>query len=290
MEVPSYTPIDDSTLHQNITQSERSHMIHNFFDYRTKSDMIENMENDTSFLASLKQKVLPLPSGDSDPMAFLDNIISNVYTYMEDETQTGLAGKQQEVNTREVILQTTYDETSNLYQGIYVILVGLLVAVLLAAITAGRSMMGEKLYLALFWVLLISYIIYVIYLFDLFFVRDGVQKIWNYIRFGRIDLGEVNFDIRIDQGSSYIQRQCAMKKAEEEKNEPLQKSKDTLPVANELAFVKDFSRKGEKTDNVYYRDRSSTLQRVYPTDLGNQSVYYPDQDGAVLYERPTDRL
>lgn len=285
METLPFTSITDPQLHQSVTQEERSHMIRNFFDYRTEAppEVHESMVNSTF-----------QPTTTSGVDATISQVLTNVYQYVGEEANQGLEEKQREINARDVILQTTHDETSNLYLAIYTILVGIFVAVLISAVTAAKTIIGERLYRVLFWILIISYVIYVIYIYDLFFVKDSIQQILNYIKYGRIEIGKVDLTVRLENGSSYAQRQCAMKKAEEDKNKPMvvTKEDDEGPVANPSAFITDFTRPNgsSEADHVYYRDTHSTIQRVYPTTTGSQNVYYPDQNNRVLYQTPTSRL
>ncbi len=166
------------------------------------------------------------------------------------------------------------NNTSLLYNYIYSIFITILVIIILGIITYLKNVLNinENMYMTLIILTLLSYIFYIMYLFNVMYIQDSINKIINFIRTGRFEFGEIKLG-KIPQ-SVYIQQLCKKKKALEALEEEDQNMNSKL--MNGSKFLDSIN-----TDNdaYFYNDGNAPKQQLLPNVTNNKfEIYNVDAD------------
>ncbi len=198
--------------------------------------------------------------------------INKISTYQDNEINNGiqfLETSEKQIVSKNNSINEVNENTSLLYNYIYTIFITILVIIILGIITYLKSVLNinENTYMILIIFTILSYLFYVMYLFNIMYAQESINKIMNFIRTGSFELGTVNLG-KVPQ-SVYIQQLCKKQKAlatatlQEEDNEILIKD------GKSLASIPNVDDK----NHYFYNDNNAPKQQLYPIIKNSDASY-----------------
>ena len=203
--------------------------------------------------------------------------------YQDNQMNIGLQyleNSEKQIISKNNSIHEINNNTSLLYNYIYTIFITILVIILLGVITYLKNVLNinENMYMTLIFLTLLSYIFFIMYLFNIMYTKDSIQKIINFIRTGRFEFGEITLG-KLPQ-SVYIQQLCKKKKALESTS--FEESKSVSPIPN----IDD-------KNHYFYNDNNAPKQQILPNISNNDAkfvIYNVDADISNRQFLNTSRL
>ncbi len=230
----------------------------------------DNLELETFFtLLNPEENIehLTLAEDSIQKISIIDDINVNMNINNLETTQKQIISKNNSIDE-------LTNNTSLLYNYIYTIFITILVIIVLGIITYLKSILNinENMYMTLIILTLLSYIFYILYLYNIMYVKDSINKIINFIRTGRFEIGKIKFG-KVPQ-SVYIQQLCKKKEAliqlyEEEDNN----------IHSKLINGKELIKTLPENNGYYYNDNNAPKQQMLPLVTSSTfSIYNVDAD------------
>ncbi len=250
-----------------VSQDERNYILDNFYIYRTSNmvtnETLENFEGSTN------------------------EVLDNVLMYQINTVTQDLAGKELDVIVKTNAIQDVQNDTNKLYKHIYVIIMGILVVVVLGVVTFMKPFMTDKVYKYIIMIVLLSYFFYILYLYNIMYVQDGINKIITFLQTGKIDIS-AEIDLNKVPKNVYLQQLCQKKRSLEdsqssdENNDSQSSTLDSMDSSR----AKELLDKIGPNDKYFYNDNNAPKQQLYPTKFddkkdGQEYIYKTDYDSVM---------
>ena len=187
------------------------------------------------------------------------------------ETTAKLSKDELAIITKKNAIHELEESTDKTYKSIFAISMFVFTIVILGVLTLAKSLVGlsDGIYMTLVSLVLIGFVLYILYLFNAFYVKDAIDRI---LGIKNIDIQTVTLG-KLDK-RSYIREQCRKKKDLGYYDENVDGAYEEDPgSANDL-----LSRIGNNKRH-YYNDGSAPKKQLFPTQYeSNQYIVYPDYD------------
>ncbi len=227
----------------------------------------ENLTLETFFDLLHPEKKLNIEHYDDNTSV---QIISNINDAIMNNGLNELENSKKQIISKNNSIYELQQNTSLIYNYIYSIFLFIFVIILLGIITYLKVKMSQNMYQILIIFVILSYIFYVMYLFNIMYVKDGISKIIHLIRYGRFESEKVILN-KLPQ-SLYMKELCKKKKsleiAEEDDIYSLMKKgtyKPPIPNTKNNAYV--------------YNDNNAPNLQLYPEPKGDKfKINYVDSD------------
>ncbi len=228
------------------------------------------------------ESILHLRTVNHEPFENIDSetTINNHYNDELFSKDSILQSIESKITSNRLSIHELEESSESMYKTIYAILVGVMVVILVGLMSGLRSR-SEKAYIFSVAFILFSYVLYLFYLYNWMYVRDGIQKLRNRLMIGKIEVKTPNLNPLPQQ--LYVEDLCRKKKAamnpkvvsstpsEEEEEEPSR-------FITSSAFRKSLP---DNRDVLFYNDGDAPKLLQYPTKTPETNygmIYYPDDD------------
>ncbi len=203
-----------------------------------------------------------------------DNILDNV---------------ESKITSNKLSVQELTNNTEETYRIIYVIFITILVLVLLGVFTYIKNIlsMSDKIYMTFVAFILVSYLFYIMYLYNWMYAKDSINKLNNYIKYGKFDV-DINIDLKMPL-SMYVANEC--KKRNALKNAKIVSEDEDIEEESRFIKSSDFRKKlPDNRDVGFYNDGDAPKLLAYPMDPDTLSpkpnkdygkIYYTDYDSVI---------
>ncbi len=312
-DLPVGTDVQDLRINVLVPQSEREKVLDNFYEYRTngkdaramdKLAKVERRQKDGfpkeeyEELDDSLQPSTPLRGAKKVESSDLTNLmglhsermlerftsgsgsatnsLDKVYIDETNKNTQKLSTNELEIITKNNAIHELEESTDKTYKAIFSISMFIFTIVILAVLTLAKSLAGlsDSVYMSLVTVIVVGYLLYILYLFNAFYVKDSVDKLARFIRTGQFELKTI--EIGNLNKKTYIQEQCRKKK------ELGYYDTDEGAYEEDPGSANDLLARLDKNNRHYYNDGNSPKQQIYPTKFdSNQYIVYPDYDSTT---------
>ena len=273
------TDVQDLRINTLVPQSEREKILDNFYEYRTNGQDARDMDA----LAKVERERF-YREGDHAPKVKGDELmegfeatpsgsLEKVYLNEVNETTAQLSKDELAIITKKNAIHELEESTDKTYKSIFAISMIVFTVVLLGILTLAKSLAGlsDGIYMTLVTLVLVGFVLYILYLFNTFYVKDAIDRI---LGIKNIDIQSTTFAIGKLDKKTYIQEQCRKKKELGYYDENVDGAYEEDPgSANDL-----LARIGNNKRH-YYNDGNAPKQQLFPTKYdSNQFIVFPDYD------------
>ncbi len=226
--------------------------------------MNKNNSLNENFFTLLNNNNDLIESYDNETLSKIDdNLVNKGIDYLE-QISRQVVSKDNSVNE-------LTENTSLYYRYIYSIFMALLIILILGIVTYLKSAfnISENTYLLIIIFIILTYIFYVMYLFNIMYVKDSINKILHFFRTGRFEIGTVKLGNM--PKSVYMQQLC--KKRQE--LEDVLDEEDFEKIDPKSLSKTDYLANITNTNNAYvYNDNTAPNLQLYPRPTSNKFMIY----------------
>lgn len=286
-DLPVGTDVQDLRINVLVPQSEREKVLDNFYEYRTNGQDARDMDKlakverrqkdhmpkqeygelESSDLTNLMEKFTSGSASNSLEKVYLDETNKNTHKLSTNEL---------EIITKNNAIHELEESTDKTYKAIFSISMFIFTIVILIILTLAKSLagLGDSVYMTLVIVIVVGYLLYLLYIFNTFYVKDSMDKLFHFIRTGRFEINSV--EIGKINNKTYIQEQCRKKK------ELGYYDTDEGAYEEDPGSANDLLARLGNNNRHYYNDGNSPKKQLYPTKFdSNQYIVYPDYDSTT---------
>ncbi len=271
------TDVKDMRINVLVPQSEREKVLDNFYEYRTNMQDARDMDAlakvERAHPPPAPEGNYPLPPATLEHFGTATNSLDKVYLDETNQNTAKLANNELEIITKNNALHELEESTNTTYKSIFAISMFIFTIVILAVISLAKSLvgLGDNVYMLLVIFVVFSYVIYTLYMFNAFYVKDAIDRL---LGLRNIDVQTIHIG-KMDK-STYIQEQCRKKK------ELGYYDVDSGVYEEDVTPTGDLLARIGSNNRYYYNDGNSPKKQLYPTKFeSNQYIVYPDYDTTI---------
>ena len=273
------TDVQDLRINTLVPQSEREKILDTFYEIRTNGQDARDMDA----LAKVERERF-YREGDHAPkvdgtelmegfQATATDSLEKVYLNEVNETTAKLSKDELAIITKKNAIHELEESTDKTYKSIFAISMLVFTVVVLGILTLAKSLAGlsDGIYMTLVTLVLVSFLLYILYLFNAFYVKDAIDRI---LGIKNIDIQTVTLG-KLDK-RSYIQEQCRKKKELGYYDDDMEGS---YAYEEDPGSANDLLARIGNNKRHYYNDGNAPKKQLFPTQYeSNQYIVYPDYD------------
>ncbi len=175
------------------------------------------------------------------------------------------------------------NNTDQMYRFIYAVVIGIFVIFILGIFTYVKSILqlSNNIYMLFVGIILFSYVLYIMYIYDFMYMKDSINKILNFIKYGKFEITpKINFNLL--PKSVYNDILCKKRAAQRNPNVVSDEESKNLSSLSSTIKLNNYNNlpTGEES-TYYYNDGDAPKLLMYPTRPPSTQygdIVYPDSN------------
>ncbi len=172
------------------------------------------------------------------------------------------------------------NNTDQMYRFIYTIVIGIFVIFILGIFTYVKNILqlSNNVFMLFVGIIIFSYVMYIMYIYDFMYMKDSINKILNYIKYGKLEITpKINNNLLPE--TTYHNNLCKKRAAQ---RNPIIVSEEESNNTSSIKKTNNYTNLPINEDNIYYyNDGDAPKLLMYPTippSTQYGEIYYPDSN------------